>query len=153
SRRRRREACRGGRPERSVLHMTTTPSEIHEEVRRHYAQAATGASCCDAEGCCSTSLGCGNPTALADLLEGETVLDLGSGGGLDVIASARRVGKTGRAYGLDMTDEMIELARRNAREVGVDNAIFLKGLIEAIPLSDGSVDVVISNCVVNLSPD
>jgi DNA-binding transcriptional ArsR family regulator/SAM-dependent methyltransferase len=99
------------------------------------------------------SLGCGNPTAVADLHEGETVLDLGSGGGIDVILSARRVGSTGVAYGLDMTDEMLELARRNAREAGVANAHFLKGLIEQIPLPADSVDVVISNCVINLSTD
>src|SRR5438094_5920170 len=99
------------------------------------------------------SLGCGNPTAVADLHEGETVLDLGSGGGIDVILSARRVGETGLAYGLDMTDEMLALARRNAAEAGVRNAIFLKGVIEAIPLPADSVDVVISNCVINLSPD
>jgi arsenite methyltransferase len=99
------------------------------------------------------SLGCGNPTAVADLHEGETVLDLGSGGGIDVILSARRVGPTGLAYGLDMTDEMLALARRNADEAGVENAIFLQGLIEQIPLPAGSVDVVISNCVINLSTD
>jgi arsenite methyltransferase len=99
------------------------------------------------------SLGCGNPTAVADLHEGETVLDLGSGGGIDVILSARRVGPTGTAYGLDMTDEMLALARRNASEAGVPNVHFLKGLIEAIPLPAGSVDVVISNCVINLSTD
>ena len=99
------------------------------------------------------SLGCGNPTAVADLREGETVLDLGSGGGIDVILSAKRVGPTGIAYGLDMTDEMLSLAQRNAREAGVHNAIFLRGLIEAVPLPADSVDVVISNCVINLSPD
>ena len=99
------------------------------------------------------SLGCGNPTAVADLREGETVLDLGSGGGIDVILSARRVGPTGRAFGLDMTDEMLELARRNADEAGVSNAIFLKGMIEEVPLPAHSVDVVISNCVINLSTD
>ncbi|HSD02394.1 MAG TPA: arsenite methyltransferase [Gaiellales bacterium] len=99
------------------------------------------------------SLGCGNPTAVADLHEGETVLDLGSGGGIDVILSAKRVGPTGTAYGLDMTDEMLELARRNAGDAGVRNVHFLKGLIEAIPLPAGSVDVVISNCVINLSTD
>jgi arsenite methyltransferase len=99
------------------------------------------------------SLGCGNPTAVADLAEGETVLDLGSGGGIDVILSAKRVGPTGLAYGLDMTDEMLALARSNAEEAGVENAIFLKGMIEQIPLPAGSVDVVISNCVINLSPD
>ena len=99
------------------------------------------------------SLGCGNPTAVADLNEGETVLDLGSGGGIDVILSARRVGPTGTAYGLDMTDEMLALAQQNAREAGATNVHFLKGLIEAIPLPADSVDVVISNCVINLSAD
>lgn len=99
------------------------------------------------------SLGCGNPTALAELNEGETVLDLGSGGGIDVLLSAKRVGTTGKAYGLDMTEEMLELARKNQREAGVENVEFLKGDIESIPLPDESVDVVISNCVINLSVD
>jgi arsenite methyltransferase len=99
------------------------------------------------------SLGCGNPTAVADLHAGETVLDLGSGGGIDVILSAKRVGATGRAYGLDMTDEMLALARRNAADAKVNNAVFLKGVIEEIPLPSESVDVVISNCVINLSTD
>jgi arsenite methyltransferase len=99
------------------------------------------------------SLGCGNPTAVAELREGETVLDLGSGGGIDVILSARRVGPAGTAFGLDMTDEMLALARTNALEAGVGNVQFLKGLIEQIPLPAGSVDVVISNCVINLSAD
>jgi SAM-dependent methyltransferase len=99
------------------------------------------------------SLGCGNPTAVADLHEGEVVLDLGSGGGIDVILSAKRVGPTGLAFGLDMTDEMLALARRNAADAGVSNAIFLKGVIEEIPLPADSVDVVISNCVINLSVD
>jgi arsenite methyltransferase len=99
------------------------------------------------------SLGCGNPTAVADLAPGETVLDLGSGGGIDVILSAKRVGESGIAYGLDMTDEMLALARANAEEAGVRNAIFLKGIIENIPLPAASVDVVISNCVINLSTD
>src|SRR5579859_6092880 len=99
------------------------------------------------------SLGCGNPTALAELAAGEVVLDLGSGGGIDVLLSARRVGSTGFAYGLDMTDEMLQLAQRNAAERGVPNVRFLKGEIEHIPLSDASVDVVISNCVINLSAD
>jgi arsenite methyltransferase len=99
------------------------------------------------------SLGCGNPTAVADLAPGETVLDLGSGGGIDVILSAKRVGPTGLAYGLDMTDEMLALARRNATEADVENAIFLKGMIEQVPLPAESVDVVISNCVINLSTD
>jgi arsenite methyltransferase len=99
------------------------------------------------------SLGCGNPTALIELKPGETVLDLGSGGGIDVLLSARRVGSTGKAYGLDMTDDMLALARANQREAGVENAEFLKGEIESIPLPDESVDVVISNCVINLSAD
>ena len=99
------------------------------------------------------SLGCGNPTAVAELRQGETVLDLGSGGGIDVILSAKRVGPTGVAYGLDMTDEMLALARQNAREAGVPNVHFLKGVIEQIPLPANSVDVVISNCVINLSVD
>jgi arsenite methyltransferase len=99
------------------------------------------------------SLGCGNPTAVAELREGETVLDLGSGGGIDVILSARRVGPTGLAYGLDMTDEMLALARKNAGDAGIQNAVFLKGVIEQIPLPADSVDVVISNCVINLSTD
>jgi SAM-dependent methyltransferase len=99
------------------------------------------------------SLGCGNPTAVAELREGETVLDLGSGGGIDVILSAKRVGATGVAYGLDMTDEMLALAQQNAREAGVTNVHFLKGVIEQVPLPANSVDVVISNCVINLSVD
>lgn len=99
------------------------------------------------------SLGCGNPTALAELREGEVVLDLGSGGGIDVLLSARRVGPTGKAYGLDMTDDMLELARRNAAEAGVSNVEFLRGRIEEIPLPSNTVDVIISNCVINLSGD
>src|SRR5262250_1988119 len=101
----------------------------------------------------AASLGCGNPTALAQLNAGETVLDLGSGGGIDVLLSARRVGPTGKAYGLDMTDEMLALARENQRKAGVGNVEFLKGEIENIPLPDNSVDVIISNCVINLSAD
>jgi SAM-dependent methyltransferase len=123
--------------------MSTTADALREEVRQRYAAAAD---------CCG-SLGCGNPTAVADLREGETVLDLGSGGGLDVIASAKRVGPTGRAFGLDMTDEMLARARANAAEAGIDNAVFLRGVIEDVPLPSASVDVVISNCVVNLSTD
>lgn len=99
------------------------------------------------------ALGCGNPTALAELRPGEQVLDLGSGGGIDVLLSARRVGPTGFAYGVDMTDEMLELAERNRQEAGIENVRFLKGIIEEIPLSDNTVDVVISNCVINLSAD
>ena len=105
------------------------------------------------EGAVAASLGCGNPTALIDLHDGQTVLDLGSGGGIDVLLSARRVGPTGKAIGLDMTDEMVDLARRNAAEAGVANVEFIKGEMEAMPLPDASVDVIISNCVVNLSPD
>jgi arsenite methyltransferase len=144
-------------------------SELREEVRRRYAEAATSSSCCDSsccdglydaderaglpDGAISASLGCGNPVAVAELHEGETVLDLGSGGGIDVILSAKRVGPTGNAYGVDMTDEMLELAQRNAAEAGVSNVHFLKGVIEEIPLPAASVDVVISNCVINLSVD
>ena len=155
----------------------STTDDLREAVRQTYADAATNAGCgCGDGGCCSggefgsalyditqraelpdaavlASLGCGNPIAVADLLEGEIVLDLGSGGGIDVILSARRVGPTGHAYGLDMTDEMLGLARRNAAEAGIANVTFLKGLIEEIPLPDATVDVVISNCVINLSTD
>ncbi len=150
--------------------------QIHEMVRERYAAAATQAAagtgaCCGPEdgigaglysvlerdelpdAAVLASLGCGNPTAVADLHEGERVLDLGSGGGIDVLLSARRVGPTGRAFGLDMTDEMLALARRNADEAGATNVEFLKGQIEAIPLPAGSIDVVISNCVVNLAAD
>ena len=156
---------------------------IKEVVKEKYGQAAlrvaTGkSSCCGAEpavGGCSdpitsnlydaseagevpqeallASLGCGNPTALAKLSPGETVLDLGSGGGIDVLLSAKRVGPTGKAYGLDMTDEMLALARENQKKAGIENVEFLKGEIESIPLPDNSVDVVISNCVINLSAD
>src|SRR5437016_7325398 len=105
------------------------------------------------EGAVLASLGCGNPTALAELHEGAVVLDLGSGGGMDVLLSAQRVGATGKAYGLDMTDEMLELARENQRRAGVKNVEWLKGHIEDVPLPDASVDVVISNCVINLSAD
>ena len=148
-----------------------------ESVRRHYAElavaAAEGGSCCSPDeqdvfgsalygtddlgavpgAAAAASLGCGNPTAVAELHSGEVVLDLGSGGGMDVILSARRVGPAGKAYGLDMTDEMLELARRNAAEAGISNVEFLKGEIEDIPLPDDSIDVVISNCVINLSTD
>ena len=130
--------------------MSTTDVQLREEVRRRYATLATGGTCC---GDGNLSLGCGNPTAVAELREGETVLDLGSGGGIDVILSAKRVGPSGRAYGLDMTDEMLALARKNAEDAGMDNVVFLKGVIEEVPLPAGSVDVVISNCVVNLSTD
>jgi arsenite methyltransferase len=120
-------------------------TDIRETVRERYAAAAVAAP--------QSSLGCGVPTAVADLREGETVLDLGSGAGADVLISARRVGPSGRAIGLDMTDEMLALARGNAVEAGVANAEFVKGYIEEIPLPDASVDVVISNCVINLAAD
>src|SRR3954467_555245 len=161
---------------------TKTDAEIRERVRERYAAAATaggGSRCCapdlsnfdkqgnevfghtlyadEAEGApqaaVEASLGCGVPTAIADLHEGETVLDLGSGAGADVLISARRVGATGKAIGLDMTDEMLELARANAAGAGVENVEFLKGYLEDVPLPDGSVDVVISNCVINLAGD
>ena len=152
-----------------------TTQTIHEEVQARYAEAALQAS---SGGCCSgepetfgaglysaleraelpdaaalASLGCGNPVAVAELHEGERVLDLGSGGGIDVLLSAKRVGPTGRAIGLDMTDEMLALAQRNAAEAGATNVEFLRGHIEAIPLPAASVDVVISNCVINLAAD
>jgi SAM-dependent methyltransferase len=118
-------------------------SELYDEATRESVPAAA----------VSASLGCGVPTAVADLHEGETVLDLGSGAGADVLISARRVGATGKAIGLDMTDEMLELARANAAEAGVENVEFIKGYLEDMPLADGTVDVVISNCVINLSGD
>ena len=158
----------------------TTDREIKETVRERYAERARSvtrpqdASCCGPEPTESVissdlyttdelrglpqeavvaSLGCGNPVAMAELHEGEVVLDLGSGGGIDVLLSARRVGPAGKAYGLDMTDEMLALARENQRKAGVTNVEFLKGEMEEMPLPDGTVDVIISNCVVNLSPD
>ena len=158
---------------------TAEHTAVREQVRERYAAAAqavdagTGA-CCDSgplpvafgpglygdaerdelpPAAVAASLGCGNPLVVAELAEGETVLDLGSGGGIDVILSARRVGGSGKAYGLDMTDEMLDLAHRNAAEAAVDNVEFLKGDMEAVPLPDASVDVVISNCVINLSVD
>jgi arsenite methyltransferase len=157
--------------------MTTDPIQesIHESVRERYAAAATSAA--RGQACCGepdtigaglysalerdelpdaavlASLGCGNPTAVADLRPGERVLDLGSGGGIDVLLSAKRVGPDGRAFGVDMTDEMLALALRNAAEAGATNVEFLKGHIEALPLPADSIDVVISNCVVNLAAD
>lgn len=159
-------------------------SELREEVRRHYAEAAvaasagvaaeggaSGSACCEETGAFGAaqyrslaaeglpdaavlaSLGCGNPTAVADLHEGETVLDLGSGGGIDVLLSAKRVGPTGKVYGLDMTEEMLALAIRNRDEAGATNVEFLRGYIEEIPLPAATVDVIISNCVINLSTD
>ena len=154
-------------------------TDIKTAVREKYGEAALhvkqgGSSCCTSAGCADpitsnlydsaqtkqlpeaavlASLGCGNPTVLADLRPGEVVLDLGSGGGLDVLLSAKRVGPTGRVYGLDMTDEMLALANENKAKAGIQNAEFLKGEIENIPLPDDSVDVIISNCVINLSAD
>ncbi|HEY7255270.1 MAG TPA: arsenite methyltransferase [Solirubrobacterales bacterium] len=127
--------------------------EIREAVRARYSDAAKALLKSDPAPAGSTSLGCGNPIAIAELRPGETVLDLGSGGGIDVLLSARRVGPNGRVFGLDMTDEMLELARRNQHDAGIENVEWLRGEIEAIPLPPESVDVVISNCVVNLSTD
>ena len=155
----------------------TLKQAVQEKYGRAAEEAQTGrpsCSCCGSAGTCdpittnlytdaetaglpeqarAASLGCGNPTALAELRSGETVLDLGSGGGIDVLLSARRVGTTGKAYGLDMTDQMLALARENQRRAGVSNVEFLKGEIENIPLPAGSVDVIVSNCVINLSAD
>jgi len=163
--------------------MATRNADLKQAVKERYAAAATrvktqgstgccGPSCCSADSdpitrelydpsetaslpadAVAASLGCGNPTALATLNPGEVVLDLGSGGGIDVLLSARRVGPAGKAYGLDMTDEMLALARENQRKAGVTNVEFLKGEIENIPLPGNSVDVIISNCVINLSGD
>jgi len=156
--------------------------EHYAERAREVSQQGKAASCCGPSGCCGptqiephdvfardlydidetgelpkeavlASLGCGNPTALAELDPGEVVLDLGSGGGIDVLLSAKRVGPTGKAYGLDMTDDMLALARENQEKAGVENVEFLKGEIEDVPLPDESVDVIISNCVINLSLD
>src|SRR5450830_302334 len=162
---------------------TLMTDDLVAQVRSTYARAALAVTDVSTASCCGTpaaldggeqfggllydaadvaalpdtaflaSLGCGNPTAVADLLPGETVLDLGSGGGIDVLLSARRVGPTGFAYGVDMTAEMLQLARQNAAEAGATNVEFLEGRIEAVPLPDASVDVVISNCVINLSTD
>ena len=161
---------------------TGTGEDLKDRVREHYAERAKAAAEAKPCSCCGgtavepqdefarglyavdeagslppeavlASLGCGNPTALADLRAGEVVLDLGSGGGIDVLLSARRVGPTGKAYGLDMTDEMLALARENQRKAGVANVEFLKGEIEVVPLPDEAVDVIISNCVINLSTD
>ena len=151
-------------------------SDLRKVVREKYGQAALAARKGEKSGCCEpsccggglygdvekaelpekallASLGCGNPTALAELRKGETVLDLGSGGGIDVLLSARRVGPTGKAFGLDMTDEMLALARENQKKAGATNVEFLKGEIEKIPLPDDSVDVILSNCVINLAAD
>ncbi len=130
-------------------------AEITDEQRKSFGAGLYDSGDRDAlpDAAQLASLGCGNPTAVADLHEGETVLDLGSGGGIDVLLSARRVGPSGKAYGLDMTDEMLKLARRNQAEAGVENVEFVKGTIEDVPLPDDSVDVIISNCVINLSGD
>ncbi len=161
--------------------LTATVKEKYGQAALRVSEGSTAASCCGSSACCGAtteawdpitsdlyderqkagipaeavlaSLGCGNPTALAELNEGETVLDLGSGGGIDVLLSAKRVGSTGKAYGLDMTDEMLALANDNKRRAGATNVEFLKGEIEQIPLPDASVDVIISNCVINLSGD
>jgi SAM-dependent methyltransferase len=167
----------------SANDLTTVVREKYGEAARRAAEGAAASCCGPVSSCCGgsafngttdpitsnlyvngetdelppaavlASLGCGNPTALAELHEGEVVLDLGSGGGIDVLLSARRVGATGKAYGLDMTDDMLDLARRNAEEAGVTNVEFLRGQIENIPLPRNSVDVIISNCVINLSGD
>src|ERR1700687_1928050 len=161
--------------------LKSTVKEKYGQAALRVSEGSTAAPCCGSSACCGAtteawdpitsdlydekqkagipveavlaSLGCGNPTALAALKEGETVLDLGSGGGIDVLLSARRVGPTGKAYGLDMTDEMLVLAEENKRRSGLANVEFLKGEIEHIPLPDNSVDVIISNCVINLSGD
>jgi arsenite methyltransferase len=161
--------------------MKDTVREKYGAVAARVASGDTNVSCCGSSGCCGStteawdpitsdlyddgqksgvpaeallaSLGCGNPTALAQLNEGETVLDLGSGGGIDVLLSAKRVGPTGKVYGLDMTDEMLALANENKQKAGAENVEFLRGEIESIPLPDNSVDVIISNCVINLSAD
>jgi len=169
------------RSQESTLDLKSSVREKYGQAARRVAEGNTAAECCGSSACCGAtteawdpitsdlyddgqkagvpaeallaSLGCGNPTALAQLHEGETVLDLGSGGGIDVLLSAKRVGPTGKAYGLDMTDDMLALANENKRRAGANNVEFLKGEIENIPLPDDSVDVIISNCVINLSAD
>jgi arsenite methyltransferase len=165
----------------SLDELRATVEARYGAVAKRVAEGSTDSSCCGSSGCCGTtsdtwdpitsdlydagqtsglpaeallaSLGCGNPTALAELREGETVLDLGSGGGIDVLLSAKRVGPTGKAYGLDMTDEMLALAMENKAKAGSTNVEFLKGHIESIPLPSNTIDVIISNCVINLSGD
>jgi SAM-dependent methyltransferase len=165
----------------STLDLKASVREKYGQAAQRVMEGKTDASCCGSSGCCGAtteawdpitsnlyddgqkagvpaeallaSLGCGNPTALAQLNEGETVLDLGSGGGIDVLLSAKRVGPTGKVFGLDMTDDMLALANENKRRAGATNVEFLKGEIESIPLPDNSVDVIISNCVINLSAD
>src|SRR5687768_14883628 len=164
-----------------ALDLRSTVKEKYGQAALRASEGKTDVSCCGSSACCGSttetwdpitsdlydeaqtagipaeallaSLGCGNPTALAQLNEGETVLDLGSGGGIDVLLSAKRVGPTGKAYGLDMTDEMLALANENKQRAGATNVEFLRGEIESIPLPDNSVDVIISNCVINLSSD
>ncbi|MGC9041457.1 MAG: methyltransferase domain-containing protein, partial [Roseiflexus sp.] len=159
-----------------MTHRFSSSETIKDQVRDHYAQRIQSGTCCGpSSGWCDnrtpteialygaetvaalpqglTSFGCGNPVALASLRTGEVVLDLGSGGGLDVLLAAQRVGATGYVYGLDMTDEMLSVARRNAERAGATNVEFLKGDIERIPLPSNTVDVIISNCVINLTPD
>jgi arsenite methyltransferase len=154
--------------------MTETLDPIRESVREHYAAKAKASSCCDSGDCCDPisqdlypqellaelpqdisefTLGCGNPIAIASLKKGETVLDLGSGGGLDCFLAAKQVGETGHVIGVDMTPEMIERARRNAGKLNISNVEFRQGYLEELPVADSSVDVVISNCVINLTPD
>jgi ubiquinone/menaquinone biosynthesis C-methylase UbiE len=171
------DGCCGGTEATAVKDVRETVRQKYGEAARRAASGQKSSCCGGASGCGTeadpitsdlyradqigqlpeaavlSSLGCGNPTALAELREGETVLDLGSGGGIDVLLSARRVGPTGKAYGLDMTDEMLDLARENQRKSGITNVEFLRGDIESIPLSAESVDVIISNCVINLSAD
>src|SRR6516225_8870660 len=162
----------------AIMESTSVQEQVKEKygsAARAVAESGTVQACCDPGlRCCDpittdlysadqtgivpkkaveASLGCGNPTTLIDLRTGEIVLDLGSGGGIDVLLSAQRVGPTGKAYGLDMTDDMLALARENQRQAGITNVEFLKGEIESIPLPDNSVDVIISNCVINLSQD
>jgi arsenite methyltransferase len=154
--------------------MSQTPTPIHESVRAHYAERAIKSdSCCGTSSCCDStntlypadllttvpddisnfSLGCGDPISLAELQPGQTVLDLGSGGGLDCILAAQKVGQTGRVIGVDMTPEMLEKARANVQRLALENVEFRQGYLESLPLGDDSIDVVISNCVINLSPD
>ena len=154
--------------------MTQNPDAVHETVREHYAAQATAAACCGSDACCdsgssklypvelltelpddvaSFSLGCGDPITLAALQPGQTVLDLGSGGGLDCFLAARKVGEAGHVIGVDMTPEMIERARAAAKRLNIKNVEFREGLLEDLPVATGSVDVAISNCVINLAPD
>ncbi len=160
--------------------MTKKNEKIKQHVKKHYAELAKGTSCCDVSTCCGPSArtsyakmigysdeelkglpdsvartvaGCGNPTALADLKEGEVVLDLGSGGGIDAFLAAKKVGPKGKVIGVDMTEEMIQLAKENAEKMKAENVEFRLGEIENLPIEDGIVDVIVSNCVINLSPD